>query len=575
MTAPAQFTVSPSQISTSRMCERRWALDKLAGIRTPDAPSAALGKEVHEALEKWLTDGTTPDSTTRAGAIAMAGLDELSQVPSPQLPLGTIIENEFEFEYGGITWTGRKDLEYRNDGRLAIRDHKTTSDFRYAKTAEQIKDDPQGIIYPFESFQRVKDDELDFELGYMTTPTLESKDKPKAKMVRLTVLRDDIEHRMRTEMLPAAQALGALHATASASIASWIRGEPVPPVSIKKNIYSCPLYPARDGGGCPYFYEQCTDLTDWERLVVALQRRKPPATEEQGEPNPMAALTLAARLAAAKNMTPSATQASTGPTLAEKMGVGLVNNDLTGAYRHAEILQALAQARAVSSGTISTLTAAPPPNTTGAINPPPYTPPADDPLGVAQRLVKLGCNAEQVREGLAKFELPADEVEWVLVKAGISLLNVKRFTVPDEPPEVPVKTRAKPGPKPKVKPAPEMELVQTPPAAPEAQAVPFEQAQPAHDFVLFVDGVFTKGGPTTTLLADFLAPIHAQLRELGIKHYKMVDFGKGPGVLCEAVRQTLTQRPFVGTLLVDSRTPEGSDCLGLLTEFATTVIRGL
>lgn len=551
MTAPAQFTVSPSQISTSRMCERRWALDKLAGIRTPDAPSAALGKEVHEALEKWLTDGTTPDSTTRAGAIAMAGLNELSPVPSPQLPLGTIIENEFEFEYGGITWTGRKDLEYRNDGRLAIRDHKTTSDFRYAKTAEQIKDDPQGIIYPFESFQRVKDDELDFELGYMTTPTLESKDKPKAKTVRLPLLRADIEHRMRTEMLPAAQALGALHATASASIASWIRGEPVPPVSIKKNIYSCPLYPARDGGGCPYFYEQCTDLTDWERLVVALQRRKPPATEEQGEPNPMAALTLAARLAAAKNMTPSATQASTGPTLAEKMGIASSPRGLPLAVAMgARLLFEQEQDKT-------------------ALNPPPYTPPADDPLGVAQRLVKLGCNAEQVREGLAKFELPADEVEWVLDKTG----------VPGAPTgvEPPVKTRAKPGPKPKVKPAPEMELVQTPPPAPEEQVAPIEQAQPSFGgiFELFVDCLPSKGGPTTTLLADFLAPIHAQLRELGIKHYKMVDFGKGPGVLCEAVRQTLTQRPFVGTLLVDSRTPEGSDCLGLLTEFATTVVRGL
>jgi hypothetical protein len=97
-------------------------------------------------------------------------------------------------------------------------------------------------------------------------------------------------------------------------------------------------------------------------------------------------------------------------------------------------------------------------------------------------------------------------------------------------------------------------------------------------FVLCIDGNFSKGGGKTITLGDLLEPLHAQLRaELDIKHYKLAEFGKGVGILNEALRQRLEQDPIGSdvTVLVNSRTPEGSDVLNLLESYAGLVFRGM
>ena len=66
--------VSPSQIKTFRACTRKWALEKLAGLRGPETESQKLGKEVDDNnLQPYLRDGKPIDRSTRAGKIAASG----------------------------------------------------------------------------------------------------------------------------------------------------------------------------------------------------------------------------------------------------------------------------------------------------------------------------------------------------------------------------------------------------------------------------------------------------------------------------------------------------------------------
>lgn len=136
MAGLAVLKVSPSQIDLFRKCPRKWAWAYIHGFREEDTPSTLLGKEVHKVLEEYLRDGKKIDGTTRPGAIAQAGLPYL---PEP----GTgLVEPHFEIPFddfilhGFIDWTG----DY-------LLDHKTTSDFKWAKTPETLATDSQAIMY--------------------------------------------------------------------------------------------------------------------------------------------------------------------------------------------------------------------------------------------------------------------------------------------------------------------------------------------------------------------------------------------------------------------------------------------
>lgn len=526
------YTVSPSQISTRRTCFRRWGWIKLAGLEDVENPTAAFGEGVHGHLERWRKNDVEPPPT-KTGNVARKIVENLRNRPM----IDWTTENKFEFEYGGVTWSGRKDLEYRENGRLVVDDYKTISDLARAKTPEEIQRDPQGIIYPFESFQRVEDDELDMELFYTTRA-----EKSRIKPVRLTVLRDDVEHAMRTEMLPIAQDLVAL------------RENPVDPLTLPYEL-SCALYPPT---GCP-FVGHCTDLTAGQRLVAIL-RLLPNDEERESMPNN----DLAARLAVArKNAAPvTETPQPTGPTLAEKIGLG--------------------------------------------VNPQPYTPPppppADDPGALVARLAGLGCTGQQAYDELvAKFpELPLDEAIWLLKQNDLDA-DIKFVTVQPTGP----KAKRGPGRPPKVKP-----VTSTSATLPAPAPVVIEEAAPAFNllerapegayckacgaipqapdaagppvtntlagFTLLVNALPEKGHFNAIHLADILVPVHAGLRDIGVKHYKLAEYGKGTGLLVEGLRQLLEQNPLPAgaVVLVDARTAEGADCLGLLTSYAETVVRG-
>ena len=107
----------------------------MAGIRQETTPNQQLGTDVHSILEHYVENGVViPDNF--AGQIAKAAL--------PLVNMQSKCEHQFHIPLvEGITATGR--IDFTAFG--VIEDLKTTSSMRYAKTSEELKTDPQAIMY--------------------------------------------------------------------------------------------------------------------------------------------------------------------------------------------------------------------------------------------------------------------------------------------------------------------------------------------------------------------------------------------------------------------------------------------
>jgi hypothetical protein len=134
--------VSPSQIKTFGVepadgCASKWYASTVLGLRAPAKPHLETGKRCHAEAERYLETGEAP------GPIIAAGLHHL---PSPPID-PRYIEQHFAIRDPQLRplVIGAIDLEWP-DAPVAL-DHKTTTDFRYVRTPEQLSRDPQGVIY--------------------------------------------------------------------------------------------------------------------------------------------------------------------------------------------------------------------------------------------------------------------------------------------------------------------------------------------------------------------------------------------------------------------------------------------
>lgn len=144
---------SPSGVDTYRDCQRKWAFRKLDKVQKPPNKYAQRGTDVHDVLERWLRDATPPPKTD-AGKIATAGLRHL---PLPKTGLVEGAGKLFTFEGLRAVYNGKKD--WRTDrlmplaiggvetGLARVFDHKSTTNFKWAKTAEELKKDVQSNLY--------------------------------------------------------------------------------------------------------------------------------------------------------------------------------------------------------------------------------------------------------------------------------------------------------------------------------------------------------------------------------------------------------------------------------------------
>lgn len=140
--------VSASQESTYDLCHKKWGFEKLDRLPKPPNRYAERGLDVHKVLEKWLEKGIPVDPDTDAGKIAMPGLKFL---PPPGVSL---VEHNFWFESDVATYVGfwdvlvpRPRVYVGNTPIIEVYDHKTTSDLKWVKSFNELREDPQVIIY--------------------------------------------------------------------------------------------------------------------------------------------------------------------------------------------------------------------------------------------------------------------------------------------------------------------------------------------------------------------------------------------------------------------------------------------
>lgn len=175
------YIFSISQAETFVLCPRKWAYLKIDGIEDPGNESSRLGGEVHDILEKYLEKGI-PVPPSRAGRIAMSALPHL---PPPRFP-GMKIEEWFHVKIGsyqgkhgvGAYYRGLKDVEiprgWRNN-RPFVSDHKTTKNFMWAKSADDLTGGVSGLgnfqagVYSYATMLDTHRTEVDLQWTYMRT----------------------------------------------------------------------------------------------------------------------------------------------------------------------------------------------------------------------------------------------------------------------------------------------------------------------------------------------------------------------------------------------------------------------
>lgn len=132
--------ISATQVKKLRDCQRLIGFEYNERLRPPPTDKQTFGTDVHKQLEQWFSAGKKPDNSS-PGLTAKQGLQWL---PTPDRSI--MVEKRFKLKWlPNIFMVGYIDLAVPSD-RLVI-DHKSTSDLRWAMTADQLASDPQAIIY--------------------------------------------------------------------------------------------------------------------------------------------------------------------------------------------------------------------------------------------------------------------------------------------------------------------------------------------------------------------------------------------------------------------------------------------
>lgn len=150
---------SPSQIKTASACMRKWSGENVWGWRQADTKSTTLGKQVHKVMDEYLSEEKIPDPAYLPGALFLPGAKYLPEPKSPHLVTEQEVLIPEEVFNSGKAFFGYLDIAVLQhvdpDGSLwlLVIDGKTTSDFRWAKSEEELKRDPQALIYGWAAHQ--------------------------------------------------------------------------------------------------------------------------------------------------------------------------------------------------------------------------------------------------------------------------------------------------------------------------------------------------------------------------------------------------------------------------------------
>lgn len=160
---PMSHLFSASQISTAKQCFRKWGWQRLDGLVPTTNKYAQSGIEVHRKLESWLRDRILPDDGSETSAVARAIIPHL---PPPQAVHAQNVERSFDITIDDVPFRGYIDLLHVDDCETHVYDHKTTSDFRWAKSSDELVVDVQATLYAAVAMQECSADIVHLHWNY-------------------------------------------------------------------------------------------------------------------------------------------------------------------------------------------------------------------------------------------------------------------------------------------------------------------------------------------------------------------------------------------------------------------------
>jgi RecB family exonuclease len=144
-----RIALSPSQLATFQDCKRKWAFDKLDGLKRPESASANAGTAIHKEVEEWVNGLVEEPKSAPAKALVQA-LKDRGIVPGKSAAFSEV---PFNFVWPNteppIWIRGIIDLlDLSDPTRPQVIDFKTVSSKQGFKRADDVKAGPQGVVYP-------------------------------------------------------------------------------------------------------------------------------------------------------------------------------------------------------------------------------------------------------------------------------------------------------------------------------------------------------------------------------------------------------------------------------------------
>lgn len=582
--------VSASQCETFLRCPRAWYNASILGDREPQKPHQKRGEDVHAELEHYGKTGEVrPSEYLEIVQVALDHLGEHKHAKDPYWDqfngdAGLVFEQPIDMPtyVGGPNWIGYIDRVLVMPSFGEVWDYKTTSDFRYAKTPEELLENIQMQSYAHWLFMN-----SDYKECLVKHLCLRMRGRAAAKPVEAVTTRERTEAFWNGKILPLVR-----------EMAEWAKlgpatAEPLPPHTDHCNDYGGCFYRTKCGfttTGTRSFDKMAeTDLLQQmlkQAGSVGVAAPAAPTTQATASMSPDAL--LASLKAPAAAPAPAATPApAPAPTPAPAAPGAMDLSALLG--------MAPAPAAALGLPTKVTPDMFPPITThatsatTSPILPPDATSRVSTPEEVGPPPTTTSA-AETAPEAAATAAAePAKKRGRPKKSATADAAPVADVPVADAPAVLPGQ-QALPNTDPAQAPSPadpvaSVELAVATALAPAVPAAPalasdtnkLMEADAVFKCgveVLFVDCYPQKGGPSAKLyhLDDFM---HAftRLAAASAKQpdYSLIDY-KAKGYLRTAIRILMHALPTA--IVVNSATAGAAEFLEVVTPYAKAIIRG-
>lgn len=151
---------SATQVTTFRLCQRKWYLNKIVGMEQPETQALRDGKRYAEEAEQFFLTGETDglSSVTRP----LVALAASGKIPGPRTRPGSTLHVEHPIgvdrralnasgvallAVDGLPAEGYMDLLDLRAGYPVVWDQKTTKDRKWIKEPDQLRTDVQMTLY--------------------------------------------------------------------------------------------------------------------------------------------------------------------------------------------------------------------------------------------------------------------------------------------------------------------------------------------------------------------------------------------------------------------------------------------